>query len=72
MPCGYSLAESVAEGVQLAQRAELQGVSQFWALAGDAYFTRPGPRVVDGVEGLARILHPDLGAVPPTIGQRIR
>lgn len=72
MPCGYTLEESIEEAKHLVKRPELQGVSQFWALAGDAYFTRPGPRVVDGVEGLARILHPHRGQVPPTIAHQIR
>lgn len=64
MPCGYSLDQSIAEGRELMSRPELAGVSQFWALAGDAYFSRPGPRVVDGVEALGAILHPESGLPP--------
>ena len=30
-----------------------------YALDGNAYFSRPGPRVVDGIELLGSILHPD-------------
>lgn len=71
MPCGYSLAESIAEGRELLQRKEFASVQQFWALAGDAYFTRPGPRVVDGVEGLSRVLHPELGTPSEAIGYRL-
>ncbi|WP_375498336.1 hypothetical protein [uncultured Jatrophihabitans sp.] len=33
-----------------------------WAIDGDGLVVRPGPRLVDGVEALAAILHPD--AVP--------
>jgi iron complex transport system substrate-binding protein len=36
-----------------------------WAVDADAAFVRPGPRLVDGVEALAAVLHP--GAVPPRV-----
>lgn len=61
MPCGYSLDDAVREGANLVARSELGEDTQLWALAGDAYFSRPGPRVVDGVEILATILHPAAG-----------
>jgi iron complex transport system substrate-binding protein len=60
----YSLDRTVAEGRELIDRAELRDVGAIWAVAGDAYFSRPGPRVVDGVEVVARILHPDLAGEP--------
>ncbi|HEY1739662.1 MAG TPA: cobalamin-binding protein [Acidimicrobiia bacterium] len=59
MPCGYDLTPAVDEGRGLAARAELAGAREVWAVHGNAYFSRPGPRVVDGVELLAAILHPD-------------
>jgi iron complex transport system substrate-binding protein len=31
-----------------------------WAVDADAAFVRPGPRLVDGVEGLDAILHPEV------------
>ena len=34
-----------------------------WAIDADGIVVRPGPRLVDGVEAIASILHP--GAVPP-------
>src|SRR5580692_3073595 len=49
-PCGYGLDEAVAEGPDLLARPEIAGVGEVWALDGSAYFSRPGPRVVDGVE----------------------
>ena len=58
MPCGYSLARSVEEGQALLNRPEL-GDTEVWALAGDAYFSRPGPRIVDGLEILAWAVHPE-------------
>jgi iron complex transport system substrate-binding protein len=37
---------------------------QVWALDATSYFSRPGPRVVDGVEILARIFHPNIFGTP--------
>jgi iron complex transport system substrate-binding protein len=68
MPCGYALEAAVREGRPLAERSELAGAGEVWALAGDAYFSRPGPRVVDGVEILASILHSDAGVSGPIDG----
>ena len=62
MPCGYYLDGAVEEGAALLDQPALAGVAEIWALDANAYFSRPGPRVVDGVELLASVLHPD--AVP--------
>ena len=60
-PCGFDLEGSttLAEGV----RDRFPGVP-VWAVDADGHFARPGPRLVDGVEVLAGILHPD--AVTPS------
>jgi len=58
-PCGYHLAGAV-EQAQSAVRS-LPGVP-IWAIDADGIVVRPGPRLVDGVEAIASILHP--GAVP--------
>ena len=58
MPCGYSLAAAVAEGGALLRRPELAGVRTVLAVDASAYFSRPGPRLIDGVELLAAALHP--------------
>jgi iron complex transport system substrate-binding protein len=72
-PCGYGLAQAVAEGTGLIGRPEIAAAEEVWALDGSAYFSRPGPRVVDGVELLAWVLHPDLvPAPPPGRAQRLR
>jgi iron complex transport system substrate-binding protein len=60
MPCGYDLDRAVREGEPLAARPELRAAAEVWAVHGDAYFSRPGPRLVDGVEILAALLHPDV------------
>jgi iron complex transport system substrate-binding protein len=63
-PCGYDLDAAVAEGRALATRPELAG-TEMWAVDADSYFVRPGPRLVDGAEILASILHPDRMGDPP-------
>ncbi|HSJ20282.1 MAG TPA: cobalamin-binding protein [Nocardioidaceae bacterium] len=72
-PCGYGLEESAA----LAEKAVAAGVLPetvpVWAVDANASFARPGPRLVDGVEALAAILHEDaLGAPPVSMARRIR
>jgi len=42
-----------------------------WAVDANASFARPGPRLVDGVEALAGILHPT-AVEPSPIAERIR
>jgi iron complex transport system substrate-binding protein len=64
MPCGFHLAETVAEWARTPRAAgypELAAVrrDQVFALDGSAYFSRPGPRVIDGIELLAEIFDPD-------------
>jgi iron complex transport system substrate-binding protein len=64
MPCGYGLPDATAQARTLLERDDLAGVGVI-AVDGDALFSRPGPRVVDGIEALAAALHPDvLGAAP--------
>jgi iron complex transport system substrate-binding protein len=62
MPCGYDLEAAALEATPLLGRADLVGVKAFFAVDASSYFSRPGPRLVDGVEILASALHP--GAVP--------
>jgi iron complex transport system substrate-binding protein len=61
-PCGYHLAGAVAQAV--AVTAALPGVP-VWAVDGDSLVVRPGPRLVDGAEAIAAILHPDAVPTPP-------
>ena len=55
-PCGYALDETVALTEQVLQHLPDVPV---WAVDANASYARPGPRLVDGVETLATILHPD-------------
>jgi iron complex transport system substrate-binding protein len=58
-PCGYHL-PGVIEQARAAVQA-LPGIP-VWAIDADGIVVRPGPRLVDGAEAMASILHPD--AVP--------
>jgi iron complex transport system substrate-binding protein len=57
MPCGFDLAGAVEQAEPLLARAELRYAAAFWAVDANALFSRPGPRIVDGVEVLADLLH---------------
>jgi iron complex transport system substrate-binding protein len=64
MPCGYDLQAAAEEASRtLLTRPELAGVGAIVAVDASAFFSRPGPRLVDGVEILAAALHP--GQLPP-------
>jgi iron complex transport system substrate-binding protein len=58
-PCGFDLEGASSQAATVA--AELPGVP-VWAIDADGLVVRPGPRLVDGVEAIAWILHPE--AVP--------
>ena len=65
MPCGYNLDGAIEEGKTLKKRPELAEVQQFFAADASAFFSRPGPRLIDGVELLAAALHPGaIGSYP--------
>jgi iron complex transport system substrate-binding protein len=64
MPCGFHLSETVAEWERTPKPdgwRELEAVrrGQVFAVDGSAYFSRPGPRVIDGIGLLAEIFDPD-------------
>lgn len=65
-PCGHPMATAVQEARDLLlDRPELAGIPVLIAAHGDAYLSRPGPRLVDGVEVLAGLLHPSVWPAPP-------
>ncbi|MCW2806527.1 MAG: cobalamin-binding protein [Marmoricola sp.] len=71
-PCGFDLSGSV----ELAQAVVDSGVLPYhlpvWAVDANASFARPGPRLVDGVESLARILDPAGPAPAPETARQVR
>jgi iron complex transport system substrate-binding protein len=64
MPCGYDAARSAQEAESFAERLAALGAQRVVAVDASAYFSRPGPRLVAGVELLASILHPDRAPAP--------
>ncbi len=65
MPCGYYAERAAHEVMQHRDELACLGAGQVVAVDAAAYFSRPGPRLVDGVELLAHVLHPDLVDEPP-------
>lgn len=65
MPCGFDLDKTVDEARRLASYPgwnDLPAVrdGRVYAVDANSYFARPGPRVVEGTELLAHLLHPEL------------
>jgi iron complex transport system substrate-binding protein len=66
-PCGFSVAPTIKQAGLLTAHpgwADLPAArtGQIYAVDASAYFARPGPRVVDGTELLAHLIHPELFA----------
>jgi iron complex transport system substrate-binding protein len=61
-PCGFNLDAAAAQAETVAAR--LPGIP-VWAIDANGIVVRPGPRLVDGVEALAAILHPGCAADVP-------
>jgi iron complex transport system substrate-binding protein len=69
-PCGYHLPGAIEQARFAAQALPDVPV---WAIDADGIVVRPGPRLVNGVEALASILHPQAGpAAPPGAVHRVR
>jgi len=72
-PCGFRLDGAAQLGQEVMAKELLPADAQVWAIDADAFMVRPGPRVVEGVEVLATIFHPDhAGPVDPLKAQRLR
>ncbi len=68
MPCGYYVDESSRQTAPHLGRLRAMGDPRIWAVDAASFFSRPGPRLVDGVELLVHLLHPDLADAPEGIG----
>lgn len=68
MPCGWHVSESHTQAVEHWDRIASLGAGRVYAVDAASTFSRPGPRLVDGVELLGHILHPDLVDPPGNIG----
>ncbi len=58
MPCGYDAPRAHVEALAYGERLASLGAERVVAVDASAYFSRPGPRLVDGLELLAELLHP--------------
>ena len=65
MPCGYDAVRARQEAETYRDRLDSLGAGQVVAVEAAAYFSRPGPRLVAGLELLAWLLHPDRFPEPP-------
>jgi iron complex transport system substrate-binding protein len=68
MPCGWYVDESHAQALEHWESIARLGAGRVVAVDAASTFSRPGPRLVDGVELLGHILHPDLVDPPGNIG----
>jgi len=64
MPCGLYAVEAEREAVRSRQRLAALGASEVFAVDAASSFSRPGPRLTDGVELLGHLLHPGLVPAP--------
>jgi iron complex transport system substrate-binding protein len=60
MPCGFDVEFAYREAEMHRDQLAAIGAGEVVAVDAAAYFSRPGPRIVDGLELLAHILHPEL------------
>ncbi len=75
-PCGYDVARARADLAQVPLPPwwdDLPAVrsGRVYLMDGSAYIARPGPRIVEGTEILARLLHPDAFADGPAVCARL-
>jgi iron complex transport system substrate-binding protein len=68
MPCGLYVAEARSQALEHWDRIQGLGASRVFAVDAASTFSRPGPRLIDGVELLGHLLHPDLVDPPGSIG----
>ncbi len=69
MPCGYDAEIAHREAEMHRDEMAALGAGEVVAVDAAAYFSRPGPRIVDGLELLAHILHPE--RVPEAPGRAL-
>lgn len=64
-PCGYDARKAGEEYLAMALPEEWNAIpavqkAQVYALEANSYFSRPGPRLITGIEALAKLLHPQI------------
>ncbi|HEX4753217.1 MAG TPA: cobalamin-binding protein [Solirubrobacterales bacterium] len=68
MPCGWYVEESRAQAEEHRERIAALGAPRVFAVDAASTYSRPGRRLVDGVELLAHLFHPDRVEAPGGIG----
>jgi iron complex transport system substrate-binding protein len=71
MPCGYDAEIAHREAEMHRDELAAVGAGEIVAVNAAAYFSRPGPRLIDGLELLAHILHPELVPEPDPPAQAL-
>ena len=71
-PCGFDLARASSDADRLLANADWAWAreTQVWALDANSFLSRPGPRVVDGIELLAQVLHATVFGAPSSSAAR--
>jgi iron complex transport system substrate-binding protein len=64
-PCGYDVERGYEEALTYAGELEALGAERIVVADAAAWFSRPGPRLVDGLEWLGHVLHPERLPEPP-------
>ncbi len=59
-PCGFDVARTMEERARVQALAEMFPKARTWVADGNAYFNRPGPRIVESLEILASAVHPEV------------
>jgi iron complex transport system substrate-binding protein len=68
MPCGWDAQRAVGEVQEHATELAAAEPGRIWAVDAASSFSRPGPRLVEGTELLAHLLHPDRVEAPVGVG----
>jgi iron complex transport system substrate-binding protein len=68
-PCGYGAQQARNEYLSMAHPGEWNAIpavqsGRVYALEANSYFSRPGPRLVTGIEALAKLFHPSIEVRP--------
>jgi iron complex transport system substrate-binding protein len=78
MPCGFDVRRTVEDIPLLSKNEGWRSITAIkrgmvFATNGSAYYSRPGPRLVDGLELLAKMLHPEVfgGDLPPERARKV-
>ena len=79
MPCGFTTTRTVEEAGRFLHQPQARDLTavrngRVYATDGHNYFSRSGPRLWDGIEILARMIHPELfrDALDPGLGRVLR